>query len=136
MSYGVSAALQAAVFQKLSLDSVLQGLVGTHIYDALPSGILPATYVSLGPETVRDKSDATGHGALHVFSVSVVTTSAGFETAKIVAAVISDALVDANLTLSRGQLVSLNFHHATAKRVGTGQVRRIDLTFHARVDDI
>lgn len=136
MSYGVSSALQVAVFEHLMLDPVLEGLVGAHIYDALPSGVLPATYVSLGPETVRDKSDGTGAGALHVFTVSVVTTAAGFETAKTIGGLISDALAGADLVLTRGHLVSLNFYRAAAKRVGTGQVRQVDLTFHARVEDI
>lgn len=135
MSYGISAALQVAVFQHLTLDASLVALVGTDIYDALPSGVLPSAYVSLGPETVRNKSDVTGYGALHIFTVSVVTDVAGFDTAKNIGAAVSDALVDADLTLTRGQLVSLNFYRASAKRVGTGQGRRIDLTFHARVDD-
>ncbi len=136
MSYAISASLQAAVFQHLTLDPNLSALVGTDIYDALPPGILPLAYVSLGPESVRDKSDVTGHGALHVFTVSVVTDVAGFDTAKTIGAAVSDALVDADLTLTRGQLVSLNFYRASAKRVGTGQGRRIDLTFRARVDDV
>lgn len=135
MSYAISAALQVAVFQHLTFDANLVALVGTDIYDALPSGVLPSSYVSLGPETVRNKSDVTGYGALHIFTVSVVTDVAGFDTAKNIGAAVSDALVDADLVLSRGQLVSLNFYRASAKRVGTGQGRRIDLTFHARVED-
>lgn len=135
MSYGVSAALQAAVYQHLIVDAALVALVGTDIYDALPTGTLPALYVSLGPETVRDKSDVTGYGALHSIVVSVVSDGSGFQAAKDAAAAVSDALVDASLALTRGQLVSLNFYRATAKRIGTGQVRRIDLTFQARVQD-
>lgn len=136
MSYGVSAALQGAVFQHLSADPDLAALVGTAIYDALPSGTLPSLYVSLGPETVRDMSDKTGSGAEHEFIVSVVTDAAGFQAAKSVAAAINDALVDADLMLTRGRLVALNFYRATAKREGTGLVRRIDLKFRARVEDI
>lgn len=135
MSYGVSAALQVAIYQRLATDVVLNGLVGTAIYDNPPSGELPSTYVSLGPENVRDRSDGKDRGALHMFSVSVVTDAAGFQTAKQVAAVISDALVDADLTLARGHLVFLNFDRATARRVGDGETRRIDLKFHARVED-
>jgi len=36
MSYGVSSALQAAVYQALISDADLAALVGTAIYDALP----------------------------------------------------------------------------------------------------
>lgn len=135
MSYGVSAALQAAVFQALAGDAVLTGLVGSAIYDAAPPGIVSGTYVSLGPEEVLDASDATGHGAVHQITVSVVTDAAGFAQAKQAAAAVSDALVDASLTLSRGVLVALNFHRAVAKRVQDADVRRIDLIFRARVCD-
>jgi len=84
---------------------------------------------------VRDRSDKTGGGALHIFTVSVIDNGAGFARAKAAAAAVSDALVDASLTLSRGTLVSLRFDRARARRVQTGDLRRIDLTFRARVDD-
>jgi Protein of unknown function (DUF3168) len=136
MSYGVSAALQSAVYQQLLGDAGVSALVGAAIYDALPTGDLPQTYVSLGPENVRDRSDKTGAGALHLFTVSVVTQTAGFGAAKAVAAAIGDALAGANLILSRGQLVGLWFDRASARRTGkAGRVRRIDLRFRARVED-
>lgn len=135
MSYAVSAALQQAVFQHLVADPTLAGLVSDAIYDAVPSGIITGTYVSLGPEDVRERSDASGHGAVHDITISVVTDAAGFQAAKEVAAAVSDALVDASLPLSRGQLVYLNFHRARARRVEDADVRRIDLFFRARVQD-
>jgi hypothetical protein len=135
VSYGVSAALQAAVYQHLLADAALGALVGGAIYDAVPPGVLPVTYVSLGQEDVRDRSDKTGKGALHIFTVSVVSSAAGFAGAKAVAAALSDALIDAPLTLARGVLVSLTFDRARARRAGDGDMRRIDLTFRARVDD-
>ena len=135
MSYAVSSALQAAVFQELSASAALTALVGTAVFDALPVGAVPPLYVALGPERVRDASDQTGGGALHEVVISVVTDQAGFVGAKDVAGVISDTLVDADLTLARGALVSLRFHKAVAARVGTGDQRRIDLTFRARVCD-
>ncbi|MBU2982735.1 DUF3168 domain-containing protein [Lentibacter algarum] len=135
MSYAVSSPLQAAVYQQLAGDAALSTLVGTAIYDALPSGSLPATYIALGPEAAYDKSDKTGAGAEHVFTISVVTDSAGFQAAKDVAGAVSDALVDADLTLTRGKLIYLNFDRASATREGTGATRRIDLRFRARVQD-
>lgn len=135
MSYGVSSALQAAVYQQLISDADLTALVGTAIFDAIPSGSVPATYVALGPENVLDASDKSGGGALHLFTVSVITDSAGFQAAKDVAGRISDLLSGAQLTLSRGALVSLGFDRASARREGTGSVRRIDLRFRARVQD-
>jgi hypothetical protein len=135
MSYGVSAALQRAVYAQLTADAALAALVGPAIYDALPNGTLPPLYVVLGSEDVRDASDKTGAGADHTFTVSVVTESAGFATAKEAAAAVSDALVDAPLILDRGSLVALNFYKAKAARVGTGSMRQINLIFRARVAD-
>ena len=135
MSYGIASALQAAVFQSLSNDPSVVALVGSAIYDALPSGTLPALYIVLGSEEVRDASDKSGGGALHEFTITVVTESAGFSSAKVLAAAVSDALVDAPLTLTRGALVSLNFYKAKAARVGTGDMRQINLIFRARVAD-
>ncbi|MBE1284725.1 MAG: DUF3168 domain-containing protein [Rhodobacteraceae bacterium] len=136
MSYGGAAALQDAVYQHLIADIGLNTLVGGAIYDAVPGGVLPDTYVTLGPEEVRDRSDKTGAGAEHRFTVTVTTTLAGFAAAKEVATAISDALVDANLTLSRGELVGLWFDRAVAVRSGTaGDTRTITLRFRARVDD-
>ncbi|MBZ8118513.1 DUF3168 domain-containing protein [Roseovarius sp. LXJ103] len=135
MSYAASAALQAAVYQRLRDDPEVTLGVGAAIFDALPPGILPDTYVTLGPEEVRDRSDGTGGGAWHRFTISVVTQTAGFQSAKAIAAAIGDALVDADLSLSRGRLASLSFDRARARREGSGQLRRIDLTFRARVQD-
>lgn len=135
MSYGVAAALQSAVFQALTSDAVLTGLVGGDIYDAAPSGVLAGTYVSLGPEEVREHSTKTSSGATHEFSVSVITDTGGFAPVKEIAAAISDVLVDAPLTLARGHLVGLGFLKASARRVPEGDLRRIDLTFRAHVED-
>ena len=135
MSYGVAAALQTAIYQALVADATLAGLVGTAVYDAAPTGTLPSLYVSLGPEDVSDASDKTGAGARHDFTVSVVSDTAGFLTAKQVATAISDVLVDADLALSRGTLVGLYFVSAKARRVQDSDVRRIDMKFRARVED-
>ena len=135
MSYAVTAALQTAIYQALVADATLAGLVGTAIYDAAPTGTLPSLYVSLGPEDVADASDKTGAGARHDFTVSVVSDTAGFLTAKQVATAISDVLVDADLALSRGTLVGLYFVSAKARRVQDSDVRRIDMKFRARVED-
>jgi hypothetical protein len=133
MSYGGTAALQSAVYGRLIGDTNLSALVGGAIYDAPPAGALPPLYVTLGPEDVRDRSDATSGGAWHRFTVSVVSDAAGFAAAKEAAAAVGDALTDADLTLDRGHLAALNFYRARARR--DDQLRRIDLTFRARVQD-
>ena len=135
MSYVIAQALQEAVYAQLTGDAVLSGLVGNAIFDVVPAGDVPPLYVALGAEVARDKSDMTGGGAEHEFTISVVTHNAGFSTAKAAAAAVSDALVDADLSLSRGQLVGLRFHRARAARVGTSDERQINLIFRARVCD-
>lgn len=135
MSYAVSGALQAAVFDALSADASLAALVGTAIYDAVPVGNVPDIYVRLGSESVREASDGSGSGAVHFLTVSVITTNPGFATIKAAATAVSDALHDAMLTLSRGSLVSLRFDRATARRIESASARQIDLRFRARVQD-
>lgn len=136
MSYGVAGALQEAVYQHLLADPGVNALVGGGVYDALPAGPVPETYVSLGAEEVLDRSDASGAGALHRFTVSVISEASGFAAAKAVAAAVGDALLGADLVLSRGRVVGLWFERASARRSGrAGRVRRIDLRFRARVED-
>ncbi len=135
MSYGVAAALQAAIYQRLMADTALEALVGGAIYDAVPPGTAVGTYVSIGPEVVRDASAQAVRGAFHEFSVSVVTDEAGFQNAKSVAAAVSDALTGATLIMARGRLVGLWFLRGRARRVEEADVRRIDLLFRARVED-
>ena len=135
MSYGMAAALQEAVYQALLADAALAALVGGDIFDAAPPGAVPPIYVSLGPEDVREGADQSGAGAVHEFTVSVVSQAAGFKTAKEAAAAVSDALLGAALVLARGRVVYLNFLRAKAARVEGADLRRIDLRFRARLED-
>lgn len=136
MTYAIAGDLQGAVYQHLLGDSAVSALVGTAIYDALPMGEMPETYVSIGAETVRDRSDISGTGAEHRFTVSVISDGAGFARAKAVAGAIGDALLNRDLPLERGRLVGMWFDRADARRTGkAGRVRRIDMRFRARVED-
>lgn len=135
MSYGMAAALQTALFQHLAADPAVTAMTGDAIFDAAPMGAVPDLYIALGPEEARDRSDVSAPGAEHRLSVSVVSAGAGFVAAKQVAGTVSDSLESAALTLERGRLVSLNFLRASARRSRDGKIRRIDLTFRARVDD-
>ncbi|MEM9550010.1 MAG: DUF3168 domain-containing protein [Pseudomonadota bacterium] len=136
MSYGAAAALQTAIYQHLLADSGVAAQVGTAVYDAVPAGQLPATYITLGPEDVRDRSDKSGAGSEHRFTISVITRTGGYRDAKLAAGAVSDALDGADITLSRGRLVGLWFTRALALRTGrAGGLRQIDLRFRARVED-
>jgi Protein of unknown function (DUF3168) len=130
MSYGAAAALQTAVYQRLVGATSLAGVA---VYDAVPPS--PAgTFVLVGPEEVRDASDKSGAGAEHQIVISVISDGTGFLAAKTIATAISDELTGAALTLSRGSLVSLLFLRASARRIDEGEVRRVDLTFRARIE--
>lgn len=135
MSYRAGTALQAAIFAALAEDAGLAALVGGRIFDAVPPGPVSGTWVSLGPEEVRDASDGSGGGAVYEVVLSAITDEAGFQAVKAVAEAISDRLLGgAPLVLARGRLVGLWFLKARARRVDTGAQRRIDLTFRARID--
>lgn len=131
MSYTAAAALQVAVYGRLSGWPALAGVA---VVDAMPSGTAPETFVLIGPEAVMDQSDKTGAGAEHRFEVAVISTDTGFLSAKTAAAAVSDALVGAGLTLTTGHLVGISFLRATARRLDEGATRRIDLTFRARIE--
>ena len=134
MSYAFSAALQQAVFERLSGDAALAGVVECHVYDAPPQGRVPALYVLLGPERVRDRSDASADGAVHDLTVTVAGSGDGFRAAKDAAAAVSAALLSGGMSLPQGRLVALRFTQARARRGARGRGRRIDLTFRARVE--
>lgn len=129
MSYAAAAALQSAIFERLT---TFPALAGVAVYDAVPPNAT-GTFVLIGPEEARDQSDRTSAGADHQLVISVITDATGFLTIKTIAADISDALIGAPLTLTRGLLVQLLFLRASARRISEGETRRIDLSFRARV---
>lgn len=129
MSYAAAAALQSAIYQRLT---GFPALTGVAIYDAVPPSAT-GTFVLIGPEEARDQSDRSGAGADHQLVISVITDATGFLSIKTIAADISDALIGVPLVLTRGVLVQLLFLRASARRIAEGETRRIDLTFRARV---
>ena len=135
MSYALSGAFQTAIYERLHNDTGLTGLIGDAVFDAVPEGSLPETYVLLGTETAKDASDATGAAAELRFVVSVVTRAPGFVTAKSVASMICDLLHGMTPVLSRGHVVDMAFQKANARRIDGAAGRQIDLQFRARLDE-
>jgi hypothetical protein len=130
MSYAAAAALQSAVFARLT---GFAPLTGVSVVDAVAPGSGTGTFILLGREVASDQSDKSGAGAEHAFQVSVISDDTGFLNAKVIAGHVSDALVDAPMSLSVGQLVGLSFVRATARRLKEGDNRRIDMVFRARI---
>lgn len=136
MSYAVAAALQEAIYVRISTDETIRDLVGPAIYDAIPPGTPPGTFILVGPEEVIDRSDSTSSGAEHRLQISVISSAAGFHRAKEVAAAISDRmLAEPYPSLARGAVIGLWFQKAAAARMRQGGARRIDLTFRVLVED-
>ena len=134
MSYTSGAALQAAVYQHLAGDALLAALAAGGIHDAPAPGPPSGNHVVLGAEEVIDRSDVSGPGAEHRFTLSILSDAPGFQRAKEIAARIGVILPHAELALSQGRLVDLWFHQAQARRVEGGTLRRIDLRFRARTE--
>lgn len=134
MSYAHAPMLQSAIFNALSTDATLDGLVSGAIFDMAPGGVVPARFIALGPEKVSVRTDASGCGAVHEFEVMVVSESDGFLALKEIAARISSVLDGADLTLNGGTLVSLGFLRAQALRRTTDDTRRVRMFFRARTD--
>ena len=133
MSYTSAVALQEALYQYLVADTELMALTGGAIHDAAPPGTPAGTHLVLGEEEAIDRSDISGPGAEHRFTLSVRSDAAGFAQAKAVAARLGAIVPDAPLALAEGRLVGLWFDRAVARRADGAAVRRIDLRFRARV---
>lgn len=133
MSYGLTAVLQSAIFARLVSDGAVNAACDGQIFDAIPEGTLPPLFVTLGEEIVSARADQSVMGAIHDFSVLIVSRQSGYLGAKIAAAAVSDALLSAPLSLARGRVVTLMFLRAKAER--REDSRLIDVTFRALVDD-
>lgn len=133
MSYVLSGALQTAVYGALAGDAALINLVGDAIYDALPSGNVPQLCVMLGAERVRDRSDYETQAALHEFAVTVRSDAPGYLSAKAAAARVCEILDGADLALSRGRLIRLDFYKANARQ--RADRREVETWFRAFVED-
>jgi hypothetical protein len=136
MSYAIAASLQAVIYQHLSADAAVAGLVGSDIYDAVPPAGDPDLFVLIGDERVRDRSTKTSSAAYHDFVVSIATRAHGYTDAKELAAAICDSLQGDLPALSRGRLTGIWFRSARTRRGSAPDRRRIDLQFRAHVEDI
>ena len=138
MTYALAEPLQTAVYNRLASDGALTSLVNQDIYDA-PMPLDPATsppdYITIGSEAVRDRGSKTSDGALHDVTIVVHSNANGYVRSKEIAAAICDALLDANLSLSRGKVVYLRFLKARADAAGAPVRRKISLIFRAFVED-
>lgn len=122
----VAAPLQSALFARLSTETSLSAV---DVFDAPEPGPLPATYILIGEEKVRDVSGQNAPQFQHDLKVQIVTQSGGFAQIKLLAAAVNLALSPA-LSVA-GQSVQAQFVKAEAKILGNGATRRVELSYRA-----
>ena len=126
------AAVQAGVFAQISADPEIKALIGTHIFDGVPPGVVPDLYLLIGPELVIDKSDFTQSGSEHQLLISALSQGHGFKEAKRLAGVVVNALHAKPPNLDNGRVVFVHFSKANAWRDPQLDARRVDVTFLLR----
>jgi hypothetical protein len=136
VSYAASAALQKAIFGHLQAANRPSDWDEIPIVDALDQGLVPDTYISIGPETVRQASTKTSRGAEHRITIAVTSASGGFYRLKEIAGWVCEHLDGTRPNLPIGTLCALEFLRAQARRGPTGAARSIDLSFRAIIHDI
>ncbi len=100
MSGDAQQALQKALFQALSGDGVLTGLIGAgRIFDRQVTRA-PLPYIVFGEIVSQDWSTASETGSEHRVTIDVWSGAEGRAQAQAIAAAIHDILHDADLTLA------------------------------------
>ena len=114
-------ALQQSIYQAVTTDVDLTGLMGTpRLYDDVPQGA-DFPYLTLGQSTVRDWSTGTDAGEEHVLTLHVWSRARGRgETHEIMGA-LRTALNDRVLPLSGHRLVNLRHELSEARRDPDGE---------------
>ena len=116
-----SRALQASIFQTLSIDpGVLGALGGPRIYDHVPRGAA-YPYVTFGQSTVRDWSTGGDEGDEHVVTLHDWSLAAGRNQVHDIIGALRVALHDRDLTLAGHRLVNLRHEHSEARREVDGE---------------
>ena len=137
MTYALAWPLQETIYACLTSDPNVSALIGGALYDSPEHSAAGAdeVYATLGDETVTPRSDSDQGGATHQVTISIHAADRGFARAKQVAGAVCDALIDADLPLSRGVVIGVFFLGASTAREDQGASRRIDLRFRILVED-
>ena len=123
--------LQAAIFERLTGDATLTGLVGA---DGVTDRILPRPKLPLVVLRSIDSSDygtASEGGEVHVISIEVWSEAAGNREAQAIAARVRVLLDDVPLALDGAHLVSILHRTTSQRRDGKSRFHRAELRFRA-----
>jgi hypothetical protein len=119
-----AAALQQAIFAKLSADAAtLAALGGARIYDDVPARVA-FPFLTFGQSSERDWSTGTDEGYEHLITLHVWSRAHGRKETEAVIAAARAALHDQALTLSGHRLINLRHEFSEARRENDGE------TFH------
>jgi len=131
---GAASALQTAIWEVLSGDAALMGLV-TAIYDHVPAhAVLP--YVQIGEATVGDWSAIGLDGEEHVLTLHVWTADSGLLSAKTIMGEIGRVLEGAELSVAGHHLVLMAFTFAQTLREEDGRIQHGVMRFRATLHSI
>lgn len=123
--------VQAAIYEALSNDAALTGLLGgTHIFDAVPAGQAPP-YLVFGPATYRDWSTGTEPGLEQELSLIVWTQPNGRKQAMEIAEQVLIALGPLPQALAENTIVNFAHTLTSAQLDRREQAFRVALNFRA-----
>lgn len=137
---GLSYSVQSAVFNVLSQDAALSGILAPHntftrsaIYDSVPQPNdagkrVEFPYITIGEDGIEDWSTDTSSGGDAVVNVHVWSRQAGWSEAKLIAAAIYDAL-------HRKELLTPDFDFVHCEFEGERMIRDDDgVTMHIHTE--
>lgn len=133
MSVLFSDDVQSAIYAAL-IASTAPTLSAQSVFDAAPVGALPDCYALIGEERVKNASDKTHLSYIHEIKISVLSSAAGFQKAKMMSSEIVASLADNALVLSEGSICKLQFLSARSALVRSEDQRKIILNFRAFID--
>ncbi len=139
MTYALSWPLQEGIFSAICADGACVGFFDHRVFDgpAPFQGEAEAEglFLTLGDEQARDWSTTSDSGAEHIVVLTVHAPRRSFGEAKQAAAAVSDALLAAPLTLSRGRVVNARFAEARTRRLERDALRQVEMRFRFVVED-
>lgn len=139
MTYALSWPLQEAIFAVICEDDLCNTFFDHRVFDAPPPFVGEAApeglYLTLGDEQAQDWSTGSDSGAVHIVTLTVHAPRRGFSDAKRAAAALSDALLRADFTLTRGRVVNARFVDAKTRRTEADALRQIEMRFRIIVED-
>jgi len=116
-------ALQKALYQVLSTDTVLAPLVGNRIFDDAPVSDPPTMhpFLVIGEGSLRDWSTSTEDGAEHIIDIRVYSRSGGRSETKLILEAVDTALRGAAPNITGHVLINLTMQRQEVRMASDGE---------------